>query len=44
MDSEVFQSLTYADRELMAAATITKLVLGEHGAQCALVAGGALQG
>src|SRR5690606_19121748 len=27
MDSEVFQSLTYADRELMAAATITKLVL-----------------
>src|SRR5690606_2462779 len=27
MESEVFQSLTYADRELMAAATITKLVL-----------------
>lgn len=27
LESEVFQSLTYADRELMAAATITKLVL-----------------
>lgn len=27
MDSPVFQSLTYADRELMAAATITRLVL-----------------
>ena len=27
MDSEAFKGLTYADKELMAAATITKLVL-----------------